>query len=218
MKLDAFPGRGRPPKDIAQGLEELVMLTQAALSIVNTQRRVLDRDAMQLSPGLRASKRDASYEVTVVDQFYQLGQRHFERRGISAMWERPFRTGERGRPTAVDISLFYESEEREVRVEFGRYTKAKLKSDAKKLLALDAETEAGFTNIINYLVLWEERSSALTRGALRGQLERFRGHAENVSDHDMLVELLMASSVDLFAERHDQHRVADIGLFRVVPL
>ncbi|RKE60510.1 hypothetical protein [Microbacterium sp. AG238] len=217
MKLNAFPTRGRPSKDIVQGLEEVVMLTQAALSIVNTQRRVLDRDALQLGVGLRPSKRDAAYEVTVVDQFYQLGQRHFERRNISAMWERPFLTGQRGRPTAVDISLFYEGKGREVRVEFGRYTKEKLRSDAKKLNALTTQVEPGYGNVVNHLVLWEERATSLTRIALLAQLERFRRQATEVSSPTMLVEVLMASSVDLFAEQHDQHRVIDVGLFKVTP-
>lgn len=65
------------------------MLIQAATLIADIRRRIDDfanrSTHSRTPPGLARFKRDQSYEVTVVDNFYQLGQQSFAHHGTSAM-------------------------------------------------------------------------------------------------------------------------------------
>jgi hypothetical protein len=194
-------------------LEELVMLTQASISIVNTERRVLDRDAPALAASLQNHLRGAAYEVTVVDRFYQLAQRAFERRGVSAMWERPYPTGNRGRPLATDVSLFDANGRTETRLEFGLYARKKLRDDAAKLASLGVTVEPGYPNIRNFLLLWTEKGDRLSEKRARNHLREMTAAAAAIKTPTVQMRLL--SGVDLFAETVGQHRVAYVGLFEV---
>lgn len=202
------------------------MLAQAAISIANTQRRVYarvlgsiqKRGNSKLPIHLTKSKRDASYEVTVVDQFYQLGQQSFAHHGSIAMWERPMKTGKPGRPEAVDISLFNKrnpGDSEESRLEFGVYTKAKLERDAKKLHKLSSNALPDYKKISNYLILWEDRRTPLTAGSVEKWLKKCQDHAGSVSTTAMTVTTRVVSSVDLFCEDLRSPRVCDVAIFSV---
>ena len=213
MRIVRYPSRGRPSPQVANELEELVMLTQAAISIVNTERRVLDRDAPAVNASLQNHLRGAAYEVTVVDRFYQLAQRAFERRGVSAMWERPYLTGSRGRPLATDVSLFDSQGRTETRLEFGLYTRKKLKDDAEKLASLRATVEPGYPKVRNLLLLWVEKGDRLSQKRASDHLREMKSAAGGMKTPT--VEVRLIAGVDLFAETAGQHRVAYVGLFQV---
>lgn len=218
-KLRYPGGRGHPTNAVRaerRDLEEWVMLAQAAISIANTERRVLDRDAPPTVEG-QVSK-GASYEVTVVDRFYQLAQRSFASRGLGAVWERRFPTGQRGRPKSIDISLFGPScpgsdVSVETRIEFGLYSSDKLRDDAVKLHELRKEVTEGYHEIRNLLILWEEDGGRMTANTLQDRLSRMKRDCTAISSP--AVSLVMVSGVDLFSESEDAHRVAYVGLFRV---
>ena len=141
-----YPGQGRPPALTAE-LEELVVLTHGAIEAANVERWALAFGAAA-PPALPGTMRTSAYETDVVGTIH----RYWERRGEAAVWERPFPTGDQGRPKAVDISLFSSGNQRETRLEFGLYSrtgqgkpaKKKLADDAEKLADLSTTTEAGF--------------------------------------------------------------------------
>lgn len=206
------------------------MLAQAAISIANTQRRILDhvlariqKDGNAHLPAtLRSSKRHHSYEVTVVDQFYQLGQQSFAHHGSVAMWERPVhdaksgRQEQRGRPSSVDISLFNAKKGEESRIEFGVYSKDKLKKDAKKLAALSEYKVDKYPNISNYVILWDDRRTPLTKDKVVEWSKKCEKAAKDASTKTYTVKLQLVSSADLFCEDTSQPRVSDVALFSIM--
>lgn len=233
MRRVRYPRRGPHLPRQAEEWEELVMLTQAALSITNTERRVLDRDRPE---SIAAISQDAhsrsAYEVTVVDRFYQLGQRAFERRHARAVWERSYPTGVPGRPSATDVCLFTSPElrgdgeaMRETRLEFGIYGLGKLREDAIKLHNLLGTKDPNYPEVVNLLLLWEEVDTRMTGDGLGSRVSKMDGHARKVTaeatfgrrkkPNPATVDLLMVSGVDLFAETQDAHRTAYVGLFKV---
>lgn len=227
------PNRSR--QDLAREAgewEELLMLTQAALSVTNTERRVLDRDRPESIAAISQDAQSRSaYEVTVVDRFYQLGQRAFERRHARAVWERSYPTGVPGRPSATDVCLFTSTQlmnddepMRETRLEFGTYNLGKLRSDAIKLHNLMSTVDPNYPEVVNLLLLWEEVDTKMTADGLRSRVSKMHRHAGRVSlettfgkhkPSPATVDLLMVSGVDLFAETEDGHRTAYVGLFKV---
>ncbi|MBM7331362.1 hypothetical protein JS562_51680 [Agrobacterium sp. S2] len=223
MRVVQYPKKGRPASRIAKNLQELVMLTQAAISIANTERRVLDRVGNSireknktLLPSSVDSERTSAYEVTVVDLFYQLGQQSFAAHGSAPIWERPFKTGKRGRPKAVDVALFRHSHHEETRIEFGAYSKSKLKKDAKKLRDLTGSPLIpGISSVSNYAILWNERDTRLTAASVNQWTLNCEADAASASSTSMVVTLEMTSSVDLFSEVASQYRVADVAIFSV---
>ena len=166
------------------------------------------------------SKRQTAYETSVVDHFYRLGYRHFERRQVVAMWERPMLTGQRGRPEAVDIALFDAQEATETRIEFGEYKRSKLRDDSRKLARLHRQAEPDYSTVISYLILWHEIVAKLTESRVKAWLNTVRTDAAQVTagtlaDIGAGVVPQLVSAVDLFSERAGQHRIALVGLFSV---
>lgn len=199
------------------------MLTQAAISVANTERRVLERDAPVLPLAISESKRKSAYETSVVENFFRLGFRHFERHGSVAMWERPYLTGLRGRPEATDISLFDSANGLETRIEFGDYSFSKLLGDAEKLSRLASTSDPAYPSIVNYVVLWEELSKKLTERAIRDWRRRATDDAARVSasvpksQPGATASLLLVSGVDLFSEVAGRHRIALVAMFAIQP-
>jgi hypothetical protein len=216
MRATRYPGRGRPPA-VIQALDELVMLLQASISIANTERWALERGESAPPPALTGLLRDRAYEVTIVDIFHRLARRHFEQGGFRAVWERPFRTGARGRPFSVDLSLFDPTGGAERRVELGAYSKAKLEEDATKLKRLSLEAAVpGFGNVESFVALWAIRSDKLTSQRATVWMHTFKTDAAAVSANSTFSALpLLSSSVDLFAANSEEHRYATVGLFQV---
>jgi hypothetical protein len=228
MRLVRYRTPGQPPAD-AKELEELVMLTQAALTIANTERRVLDRDAPQGVPATVQSRlsdeSNNSYEVTVVDRFYTLSQRAFERRGQQALWERTFPKAttvaeRRGRRKSIDISLFDAHGKRETRLEFGFFTAAKVQQDAAKLHELARSTVPGYDKPPkNYLIHWLELADEKLTRAMDARKKTFADAADAASatTSGYKVDMRVASGVDVFSETKSKSRVTYVALFEVVP-
>lgn len=197
------------------------MLAQAAISIANTQRWALDRVLRSLQtenatalPESADSERTHAYEVTVVDTFVQLGQQSFAAHGSTPMWERPLRTGKRGRPKAIDVSLFNKGNSEESRIEFGMHEPGKLAEDAQKLLGSVGDALIDYHQWVrNYIIIWRERGEPNTQSNARAWVKLCEEEAKAVITPLGTVALLIASSVDLFAEEAKQHRVADVALY-----
>jgi hypothetical protein len=220
-----FPGKGQPPA-LTNELKELVVLTYGAIEAANVERWALAFGAAA-PPVLPGTMRVSSYETDVVGTIHRLGQRYWERRGEAAVWERPFPTGEQGRPKAVDIALFDTTGQRETRIEFGLYTKnnaghatkKKLEDDAEKLAGLVGTVAPGYPNVENYIVLWHEMRGAsvkMTNARRLAIRKAFRTHAETITAaavHN--VDLLLMSAGPLFPDRDGEHHWAAVGLFKV---
>lgn len=223
MRFRDYPAAGHPPA-LTAALEELLVLTYGAIESTNVERWALEFGAAE-APGLPGTMRRSAYETDVVGSIHRLGQRYWERRGEAAVWERPFPTGQQGRPPAVDIALFNSASTRETRLEFGlcsttaagTLTRQKLRDDADKLAELSAQTEPGFGTIENYVVLWHHYRVALTGERRRTFRRTMQDHAELVAatDGSPEVELLVTSGGDLFAPQHGHEHWVAIGLFRV---
>lgn len=211
MRFLDYPGKGRPPA-LTTELEELLVLTFGAMEAVNVERWALHFGAKSV-PVVPGTMRRSAYETDVVGTIHRLGQRYWERRGEAAMWERPFATGEPGRPPAVDISLFNAERKVETRVEFGVFSQAKLKSDANKLADLAADAHPDFPTVESFIVLWTERKDALTKAKRRDVVSKFK---KAVSGKGMPpLTLLSVSGGDLFVqERTGSHWMA-AGLFQL---
>ena len=215
-------GRGRATHTAKRNLDELVMLTQAAVTITNVERwaqeRTLEIAAERggtyesvVPPDVRVSAKRLQYEVSVVDEFLRLAAHSFALNGSEAVWERPFRTGVRGRPPTIDVALFNARRREESRIEFGYYSKAKLRDDARKLADLPVE---GGLRVTNYLILWRLRSSPLYKNSVQWRDECLADAAE-VSDGRCSVELRVASSQHVFVAKPNDDGVVDVGLFSV---
>ena len=191
------------------------MLLQASLAISNTERWALEWGDNDPPAALKGLLRTDAYEVAVVDSFHRIARRYFEQNGYYAAWERPFPTGQQGRPYSVDVSLFHSASGTEVRLELGGYTKAKLKSDAKKLHDLTSQTLSGFGTVQNHVLLWDLMSSRLTEKAATRAMKKFKSHAADVSTGGLLVEPLVASAIDLFVAEPGKHKHAVVALFDI---
>jgi hypothetical protein len=148
-----------------------------------------------------------------VDHFHRIARRQFERSGFRAVWERPFPTGKRGRPPAVDVALFAVANGAETRIELGLYSKTKLRDDATKLAALSPMP--AFPDVTNLIALWDVRSDRLTQQQATAWMKTFRDHAAAISTSAITVAPLMASAVDLFSADPADTRYVVVGLFKV---
>lgn len=249
MRVVRYPAPGKPAPTVSENLDELVMLTQAAISIANTRRRIHEsllaqaavrtKAGRSLPVGLDLDARTHSYEVTVVDQFYQLGQQSFALHGSVGMWERPVSSAagahlRHRREQSIDMVLFNRDKGEEARLEFGFYKKSKLGKDAQKLINLSVSYQVGYPLQSRYLILWVENQRPESRGRPPktprpnphgiGQLadlwrDRWVQDAAAVSTRlvDGSVALKVASSIDLFSEKAatPSKRLAHVGLFQV---
>jgi hypothetical protein len=193
----------------------MLCLTQAAISIADAQRRILTHGNPIKTP---VQGRGDAYEVTVVDNFYQLSQRFFASRREVAVWERTFPTGQRGRPAAVDVAIFDSAGTSETRIEFGLSTYGKLKSDAQKLWDLTTNTAPPqpVQAATNFVILWDEDSKALSDDNIDDRVKDFKKAATRASAAAMTVSLGLVSAVDLFTELRNTERVAYVAIFEVL--
>ncbi len=211
MRYLDYPGQGRPA-GLTESLEELLVLTLGAIESVNVERWALSFGALD-GPILPGKLRTAAYETDVVGAVHRLGQRYWERRGEAAMWERPFPTGKKGRPPAVDIALFSATAERETRVEFGEYSRSKLREDASKLSELVGQTHDVYPNVESYVVLWSESEARMTKERRRSLVREYSAAAGKIAHPK--VELLSVTGADLFTAARGHHRWFAIALFRI---
>ncbi|MGB3674153.1 MAG: hypothetical protein WA988_06925 [Candidatus Nanopelagicales bacterium] len=129
------------------------------------------------------------------------------------MWERPFATGSRGRPPAVDICLFDDANGIETRVEFGEFSPNKLKSDANKLNDLTGDALEEYPSVASFIVLWDIRKVKMTVKQRRERMRAFVDAAEKV--RPATVSLLSVSGGDLFTSTQSRHHWVAAGLFKV---
>lgn len=195
------------------------MLLQASIEIANAERWALEIGDLPTPAGLQPNLRRSAYEVTVVDVLHRVARRYFDRLGYRAVWERPFRTGSRGRPESVDIALFDSASQREVRLELGLYSAAKLRDDSQKLARLSTTPLDGFGTIENILLLWEVTEEKLVQATARDAMRKFKVDAASAlaAGATHRVAPLLASSVDLFVAESGAGRRATAGLFELVP-
>jgi hypothetical protein len=234
MRIVCFPGGPkRPTHTDARNLGELVMLTEAAISVTNVRRwaarrieeTTLARAATRASgqgkppagsavpPEVAEKAKTRQYEVSVVDEFVQLGAQSFAAHGTEAVWERPILTGRKGRPKAVDVALFNGGRSEESRLEFGEYTVKKLKDDAKKLASLPQDGELKITN---YLILWRIREDTLTNKSVKAWLKTCEDDAAAASESgSFLVKVRLVSSQDLFVAESNKKRTIETAIFSV---
>jgi hypothetical protein len=133
-----------------------------------------------------------------------------------SIWERPLKTGQRGRPKAIDVSLFNTAQNAEVRLELGLYTKTKLRDDAKKLLNESGNPGLnGYTVARNLIALWDLREQKTTQADARAWMKRFASDAAVVSTNTMAVRPLVASTMDLFVADAQGARFTVVCLFEV---
>ncbi len=211
MRFLDYPGQGQPAA-LTTELEELLVLTLGAIEAVNVERWALQFGAKD-PPVLPGSMRSSAYETDVVGAIHRLGQRYWERRGEAAMWERPFVTGAAGRPPAVDISLFDANRGVETRVEFGRFTPSKLKSDAAKLAELGTDTHMEFPSVESLLILWVERRDKMTRTTRKHVMSKFK--KATTSKGVPALSLLSVSGGDLFVPEKNGHRWVAAALYKL---
>ncbi|MBD8059045.1 hypothetical protein IC607_08695 [Cellulomonas sp. JH27-2] len=200
------------------------MLTQAAMTLTNVQRwaqrrtlqiasdRSGDGHTTVVPTAIRDAAKTKQYEVSVVDAFIQLGAQSFALHGSEAIWERPFPSGNRGRPIAVDVALFNAARSEESRLEFGEYSRRKLADDSRKLAGLPA---ADGLRVTNYLILWRLGPGPLrkTSNGWRDECVQAASAASRAGEYD--VELRVASSQHVFVAAPNADTVADVGLFSV---
>jgi len=196
------------------------MLTEAAVLSAEVERWVQadvvakSRAMDELSPELAEANREAkkeSYEVTVVDQFRRLGGVSFAAHGSIAAWERPFRTGEKGRPVAVDICLFNGQQNEETRIEFGRYTLGKLKDDSKKLAKLGGGEAFA---VKRFVILWNVAMSGVSVTD-KAWATKCTDAAASATTATFAVNMMLATEQDLFSTEHLERRKVQVGLFSV---
>ena len=181
--------------------------------MANLQRWTLNYGAPELP--LAISAKNSSYETEVVSLVHSLGQRYWESRGESAAWERQFPTGNPGRPQTVDLALFSQVDERETRIEFGFTAKSiktlskKLTEEARKLLSLGSNQEAGFKNIENYVVLWHESGATFRDNAFKKEMGLWKVLGDDSS------VLLAVAGTPVFDSRPGHHRSLSVALFEI---
>ncbi len=185
------PARGRSPA-LTDDLHELLALTYCAIEATNVERWGLEFGAPE-PPNIGGTLRRNAYETDVVGNLHRIGQRYWLQRGEAAVWERPFLTGARGRPPAVDIALFNQAGNKETRLEFGLYgsatsplSKAKLNTDIKGLVKHAGDKANGYPNVENYMLHWYQVRGRGMRFAMTADRKMelrdiFRVHAKDVT-------------------------------------
>lgn len=228
MRFLDYPGRGRPTL-LSTALQELAVLTLAAIESVNVDRWALSV-AQRPYPSSLGTLRQSAYETEVVGRVHNLGQRLWERRGEVAVWERPFHSGDRGRPPAVDVALFEEDlsdplKSTETRLEFGEVDNStltsKLKKDAQKLESLCASKHPGYPVIANYILLWRISGVKMTKELRLQHREAFTKAAREAAktlQTTSTITLLAVAGGDLFAPGagNKQHHWGEVALFQVI--
>lgn len=182
MRHVSYPTRGRPD-GVAGERDELVMLLQASIEIANAERWALEIGDAPAPPTLQQNLRRSAYEVTVVDVLHRVARRYFAQQNYRAVWERPFHTGNRGRPESVDICLFRNGiaavgdspavPGKEVRLELGLYSATKLRADCSKLARLAPTLLDGFPVLENLVLLWEVEEQPLIKATSREALATY---------------------------------------------
>lgn len=217
-------GQGRATNTARRNLDELVMLTQAAITLTNVQRWAQRRtlqiasersgevEATVVPAAIRDAAKTKQYEVSVVDAFIQLGAQSFALHGSEAVWERPFLTGGRGRPVAVDVALFNAARSEESRLEFGEYSRRKLSDDSRKLARLPID---GGLRVTNYLILWRLGPGPLNKTSNVWRDECVQAATAAAAEGEYDVQLRVASSQHVFVATPNADAVADVGLFSV---
>lgn len=145
----------------------------------------------------------------------RLGAVSFAAHGSEAVWERSFPTGKKGRPLSVDVCLFNAKRNEEARVEFGVYTLAKLRSDAKKL-AVDLSA-AEPHKVSNFVMLWRTREKGVVVTSTTWRDTCIRdAKAASTPTHEVKMEV--ASEQDMFVARSADRRKVQVALFSVIAL
>lgn len=224
-------GAGRPDSIARENLNELLMLTEAAVSLTNVQRwsqervaeealsaRAREGGSIVIPQSLRNASKNTQYETEVVDNFLQISTQSFAYHGSEALWERPIRTGERGRPASIDVALFNAEKEQESRIEFGRYSRSKLRQDSKKLwdIASEARDDVPGLMIANFLILWDDiggRSSKAGAGSWFDECTKATGSS---APDGAAILVRAASHQDLFSPVGGQGRLLRAAIFELV--
>ncbi|PWD51222.1 hypothetical protein C8046_11730 [Serinibacter arcticus] len=177
------------------------MITQVAIAGASIERwalaQVAKNQRLKLSSSvpadLRESAKKRQYEVAVVEAFLRLGAQSFAAHGSEALWERQFRTGQRGRPKSVDVALFNEKRMEEAWIEFGEFSSSKLRTDAAKLLAL--KPAQGYS-AARFLILYDEHPKRVTGALAQEWVEATASAAESASTVEMKVQLRVTAVMD----------------------
>lgn len=128
----------------------------------------------------------------------------------------PLKTGNRGRPRAIDVSLFDTANSEEIRLELGLYSKKKLNDDANKLFNEKGNPGLpGYQVGRNLIALWELREQKTTQAVARDWMKRIASDAAAVSTNTMTVDPLVASTMDMFVAHARASRYAVVSLFEV---
>lgn len=234
MRLIRYPGGPKRPTHTDQrNLGELVMLTEAAISVTNVRRWAQKR--MEETAAARAVTKSKQhpkepyyasvvpaavserakarqYEVSVVDEFVQLGAQSFAAHGTEALWERPIIRRGSGRPKSIDVSLFNSKRGEESRLEFGDYSRSKLQKDAAKLANI---RHFNGLKVTNYLILWRFQEVALTHASINAWRDLCINDARRASSARQDVRARVVSGQDLFVAIEDSNRVLEVALFSV---
>lgn len=239
MRYIYYNQKGRPPATHSNNYDELLLIALSALSVSNAERRLADFFLKKHDKTVsNIDSKGSSYEVTVVENFYRLGQQNFSLHGSIAVWERKMREDRQpGRPLSIDISLFNKDRKEESRIEFGLYSKKKLIDDSKKLLDFENNYECGYEKITNFLILWSEDKNPPKPGGYsederkqkslsiisKRWFEKFKEDTEKanqeIKQKNSPIEFIMSSSIDIFSENKNKEnkRVVHVALFKLKP-
>lgn len=224
-------GAGRPDSVARENLNELLMLAEAAISLTNVQRWAQERVAEEalsalaregrgsaIPEPLRRTAKSRQYETEVVDNFLQISAQSFAHHGSEALWERPIRTGARGRPASIDVSLFNAEKRQESRFEFGFYSRSKLRQDAAKLWGITHEARdsvPGLT-IANFLVLWESLGGRSSKADADRWFSECAAASRSSTPDGTELLVRAASLQDLFSPREGQGKVVRAAIFELI--
>ena len=225
-------GRGRADSTARGSLNELLMLTEASISLTNiqrwTQERVTEEALNNLEGGgrasivpgtLRNSSKTAQYETEVVDTFLHISAQSFAYHGSEALWERPIRTGKRGRPISIDVSLFNAEKGEEARIEFGFYSKTKLRQDSDKLWQIQAAAVDNIPNmtVANFLILWQLSNGRASKETANQWLRQCNIDSRATAPAGAETLVRAASVQDLFSPTGGSGTQLRTSLFEVAP-
>ncbi|GAB4097190.1 hypothetical protein GCM10028787_26650 [Brachybacterium horti] len=229
MRLVRFRQGGGRPTDVArENLDELLMLTEAALELTNVNRWAQDRvmseslrknDTPNITPAdLRKKAKKFQYETEVVDAFLQLGAQSFALHGSEALWERPMNTGARGRPKSIDVALFNGNKAEESRIEFGAFSSKKVRDDATKLHEFNTPLwrGQGVEKVSNFLILRKEGGEQVSQGGIREWFNTCTATAADDSTAEMRIEVRVASCQDAFSPKQRTKKSFNLAIFEVL--
>ena len=115
---------------------------------------------------------------------------------------------------SVDVCLFNAKRDEEARVEFGVYTLAKLKNDARKL-AIDLSAPENHS-VTNFAMLWRTRESGVVASD-RSWRDSCLADAVTASNSRYAVKMEVASEQDMFVAGSNSKRKVQVALFSVLP-